>query len=200
MNEIVLRKVKVVDPGGPHHDSIVDILVRDGRDRKDRRTHCRRAKAREVKIDGGTCQSGLGGSARALPRSRRRVEGKASPTAWMPPPPVASPPWPCCPAPNPLPTTARASATCCASRRPSRATAAAGRHHQGLKGEQLAELHDQQQAGAVGFSDDQHTIRNARLMLLALQYSAGLGAKGLPVMVFPNDPDLAAAARCTKAP
>ena len=39
---------------------------------------------------------------------------------------------------------------------------------QGLKGEQLAELHDQQQAGAVGFSDDQHTIRNARLMLLAL--------------------------------
>jgi predicted amidohydrolase len=33
MNEIVLRKVKVVDPGGPHHDSIVDILIRDGRDR-----------------------------------------------------------------------------------------------------------------------------------------------------------------------
>ncbi|MBK9628212.1 MAG: hypothetical protein IPO56_11070 [Flavobacteriales bacterium] len=31
MNEIVLRKVKVVDPGGPHHDSIVDILIRDGR-------------------------------------------------------------------------------------------------------------------------------------------------------------------------
>ncbi len=46
------------------------------------------------------------------------------------------------------------------------------------KGEQLAELHDLQQAGAVGFSDDQHTMRNARLMLLALQYSAGLGSQG----------------------
>ncbi|MFZ1694835.1 MAG: hypothetical protein WAT74_16675, partial [Flavobacteriales bacterium] len=30
MNEIVLRKMTVVDPGGPHHDSIVDILIRDG--------------------------------------------------------------------------------------------------------------------------------------------------------------------------
>lgn len=40
----------------------------------------------------------------------------------------------------------------------------------GLKGEQLAELYDLQQAGAVAFSDDQHPVRNSRLMLLALQY------------------------------
>ncbi len=59
-----------------------------------------------------------------------------------------------------------------------------------LKGQQLAELHDQRQAGAVAFTDDQHSVRNTRLMLLALQYTAGLPNAGPPVMVFPNDPDL----------
>ena len=62
----------------------------------------------------------------------------------------------------------------------------------GTKGEQLAELHDMQLAGAVGFSDDQHTVRNTRLMMLALQYVRGLPGASLPVMVFPNDPDLCA--------
>ncbi|MBK7296318.1 MAG: hypothetical protein IPI91_06495 [Flavobacteriales bacterium] len=45
---------------------------------------------------------------------------------------------------------------------------------QGLKGEQLAELHDLRTAGAVAYCDDQHTVRNSRLMLLALQYANGL--------------------------
>jgi len=61
-----------------------------------------------------------------------------------------------------------------------------------LKGQQLAELHDQREAGAVAFSDDQHTVRNSRLMLLALQYVRGLAGSGAPVMVFPSDPDLSA--------
>ncbi|MBK6884094.1 MAG: hypothetical protein IPH05_14355 [Flavobacteriales bacterium] len=74
-----------------------------------------------------------------------------------------------------------------------------GRHNQGLKGEQLAELHDQQQAGAVGFSDDQHTIRNARLMLLALQYAAGLRNRA-PVMGPERPGPARATGRCTKAP
>jgi dihydroorotase len=71
---------------------------------------------------------------------------------------------------------------------------------QGLKGQQLAELYDQHQAGAVAFSDDQHTVRNSRLMLLALLYSAGLSTKGIPVMVFPNDPDLAKGGQMHEGP
>ncbi|MFN3874392.1 MAG: dihydroorotase, partial [Flavobacteriales bacterium] len=30
MSELILRRVKVVDPGGPHHDGELDILVRGG--------------------------------------------------------------------------------------------------------------------------------------------------------------------------
>lgn len=59
----------------------------------------------------------------------------------------------------------------------------------GLKGQQLAELHDQREAGAVAFSDDQHSIRNSRLMLLACNTAPACSLVDL-VMVFPNDPDL----------
>ena len=61
----------------------------------------------------------------------------------------------------------------------------------GLQGKQLAELHDQHLAGAVAFSDDQHAVRNTRLMLVALHYCAGLRTAAPPVMVYPLDPDLA---------
>ena len=61
---------------------------------------------------------------------------------------------------------------------------------QGLMGEQLAELHDLRTAGAAAFCDDQHTVRNSRLMLLALQYANGLPGTKPPIMVFPNDPAL----------
>jgi dihydroorotase len=190
MNEIVLRKVKVVDPGGPHHDSIVDILIRDGRIEKIGERIVR-GDTPVVKIDGAHASPGWV-DLRAHFRDPGE-EWKAGIT-------------------NGLDAAAAGGFTAVAvlpSTKPVTDDRAGigyllrqaeghpvqllplGAITQGLKGEQLAELHDQQQAGAVGFSDDQHTIRNARLMLLALQYAAGLGAKGLPVMVFPNDPDLA---------
>lgn len=59
----------------------------------------------------------------------------------------------------------------------------------GLKGEQLAELYDMQQAGAVAFTDDQHPVRNARLMLLALQYCSNFDGT---VISFAHDADLGA--------
>ncbi|MEO8067320.1 MAG: dihydroorotase [Flavobacteriales bacterium] len=59
----------------------------------------------------------------------------------------------------------------------------------GLKGEQLAELYDMQQAGAVAFTDDQHAVRNTRLMLLALQYCRNFDGT---VISFANDADLGA--------
>lgn len=57
----------------------------------------------------------------------------------------------------------------------------------GGKGQQLAELYDMQQAGAVGFTDDLSPVHNSRLMLLALQYARNFG--GL-VMAMPQDPDV----------
>ena len=59
----------------------------------------------------------------------------------------------------------------------------------GCKGEQLAEAYDLVRAGAVALSDDQHPVRNARLMLLALQYALNFNGR---VMSFPLDPDLVA--------
>ena len=59
----------------------------------------------------------------------------------------------------------------------------------GGQGQQLAELYDMHQAGAVGFTDDLRPVHNARLMLLALQYAQNFN--GL-VMAMPQDPDLTA--------
>lgn len=67
----------------------------------------------------------------------------------------------------------------------------------GLKGEQLAELYDLQQAGAVAFSDDQQPVRNSRLMLLALQYCRNFN--GL-VMSFAADHHLSAGTMMHEGP
>ncbi|MCB0795861.1 MAG: dihydroorotase [Flavobacteriales bacterium] len=67
----------------------------------------------------------------------------------------------------------------------------------GLQGEQMAELYDLKEAGAVAFSDDQAPLRNSRLLLLALQYA---GPSGAPVIVFPNDPELAANGQMHEGP
>jgi dihydroorotase len=31
MNHLLLRQVRVIDPGGPHHDEEVDVLVKNGK-------------------------------------------------------------------------------------------------------------------------------------------------------------------------
>ncbi|MBK6410937.1 MAG: hypothetical protein IPF78_14830 [Flavobacteriales bacterium] len=59
----------------------------------------------------------------------------------------------------------------------------------GLKGEQLAELYDMHEAGAVAFTDDLSPARNTRLMLLALQYVKNFDGR---VMAFAQDADLSA--------
>ncbi len=57
----------------------------------------------------------------------------------------------------------------------------------GRKGQELAEMADLAQAGAVGFSDDGDPVASARLMRHALEYALPLG---LPVMDHPQDPSL----------
>lgn len=198
MNEIIpasmggtfcLRKVTVVDAGGPHHDSTVDILVRNGVIAKvgERITN---KEAREVKLDGVHASPGW-----VDLRAHFRDPGEEWKQGIT----------------NGLDAAAAGGFTAVAvlpstepviddrsgigyllqqaKDHPVRLLPI-GALTKGLKGQQLAELHDQHLSGAVAFSDDQHSVRNTRLMLLALQYSAGLKAKSIPVMVFPNDPDL----------
>lgn len=57
----------------------------------------------------------------------------------------------------------------------------------GLKGEELAELADMAESGAVAFSDDGKPVMNAELMRLALQYSQMLGR---PVIAHEEDRNL----------
>ncbi|MCC6541095.1 MAG: dihydroorotase [Flavobacteriales bacterium] len=187
MNELILRNVTVVDPGGPHHDTTVDILVRDGRIMKvgervvakgtpvvertglyaspgwvDLRAHFRDpGEEWKAGITNGLDAAAAGGftAVAVLPSTRPTTDDRAGIGYLL--------------------KKAQGHAV---------RLLPIGALTQDLKGEQLAELYDQQQAGAVAFSDDQRSVRNGRLMMLALQYSGGLG--DAPVMVHPNDPDL----------
>lgn len=190
MNELLLRRVKVVDPGGPHHEEELDILVQDGRvARVGQRLP--KGSARVVERDGLHVSAGW-----VDLRAHFREPGQE----WKQG--IA----------NGLDAAAAGGFTAVAvlpSTDPvvddhgsvghllRKAEGHAvrllpiGGLTKGLQGKQLAELHDQHLAGSVAFSDDQHAVRNTRLMLVALQYCAGLGTAAPPVMVYPLDPDLA---------
>jgi len=191
MNDLLLRHVKVTDPGGPHHDGVVDILISNGRIVKVGQ-RVAKGEATEVRRDGlhvspgwvdlrahfrepgqewkqgvanGLDAAAAGGftAVCVLPSTDPPVDGRGGVEHLLH-----------------------------RSRGHAVRLMPIGAITKGLKGQQLAELHDQRQAGAVAFSDDQHTVRNSRLMLLALQYVRGLPGSGAPVMVFPSDPDLSA--------
>jgi dihydroorotase len=189
MNNLLLRHVKVVDPGGPHHDTEVDILVQDGRITKVGE-RIAKGDATEVRREGLHASPGW-----VDLRAHFREPGEEWKQGIR----------------NGLDAAARGGFTSVAvlpSTTPavddhggvahllSRAEGhlvqllPIGGLTKGLKGQQLAELHDQRLAGAVAFSDDQHSVRNTRLMLLALQYTSGLPGATPPVMIFPQDPDL----------
>lgn len=59
----------------------------------------------------------------------------------------------------------------------------------GLKGEQLAELYDMHQSGAVAFTDDKSPVKNSKLMLTALLYAKNFGSR---IISFAHDAHIAA--------
>jgi dihydroorotase len=65
----------------------------------------------------------------------------------------------------------------------------------GCLGEALAEIGLLKEAGAVGFTDGQRAIGNARLMRSALSYARGFGAR---IIQHPEDPMLAAGGAATE--
>ncbi|MEZ4806935.1 MAG: dihydroorotase [Flavobacteriales bacterium] len=188
MKDIILRRVKVVDPGGPHHDAETDILIRNGRIHQ---VGMRIAKegAQEVRISGAHVSPGWV-DLRAHFRDpgeewkqglRNGLDAAAAGGFTA----VAL-----------LPTTtpvmdSRAVVNDLLGRAAGHAVRVLplGALTQGAKGQQLAELHELRSAGAVAFTDDQGAIRNSRLMLLALQYTNGSPGGPVPIMIFPSDPD-----------
>lgn len=197
MNETLLRNVKVVDPTGPHHDTTVDILIRNGVIAKVA-ARISAKDARAVNYEGAHASPGWvdlrahfrepgeewkAGLANGLGAA---AAGGFTAVAVLP-------------STKPV-TDDRAGIGYLLQRAQGHPVQLLpiGALTQGLKGEQLAELYDQQQAGAVAFGDDQRTIRNSRLMMLALQYSSGVGAA--PVMVYPNDPDLSRGGQMHEGP
>ncbi len=65
----------------------------------------------------------------------------------------------------------------------------------GCRGEELAEIGLLGEAGAVGFTDGQRAIGNARLMRLALSYARGFGYR---IIQHPEDPALAEGGAATE--
>lgn len=190
MNEIILRHVKVVDPGGAHHDAEVDIHVRDGiifriggrlpkgpRELRIPGLHVSpgwvdlradfRDPGEEWKqgITNGLDAAACGGftAVCVMPGTEPVIDGRAG-VEYMQRKAAGH-------AVRLLPT---------------------GTLTKGMLGQQLAELHDMRQAGAVAFTDDLRPLRNTRLMLLALQYVHGLPNGVPPVMAIASDPDLSA--------
>ena len=196
MKDLLLRNVHVVDPGGPHHDGTVDILVERGRIA---RVGARvpKGEAREVKVDGLHVSPGwvdIGAHFRDPGEEYKEglrngldaaAAGGFTAVATLPSttPPVD--------ARTGVEYQLRAAEGHAVRLLP------LGALTRGLKGQQLADLYDMQRSGAVAFTDDQQPVRNTRLMLLALQYA--LNFKGT-VMAFPADPDLSALGQMHEGP
>jgi dihydroorotase len=189
MNDLLLRQVKVIDPGGPHNNEVVDVLVRNGNIHKIGE-RISKGEATELKADGvhvsigwmdlrahfrdpgqewkqgllnGLDAAAAGGftSVAVLPTTDPVVDDRSG-VGYLLRRAAGHPV-------QVLPIGALTKST---------------------KGQQLAEIHDLRLAGAVAFSDDQQAVRNSRLMLLALQYTSALPGNIAPIMVFPQDPDL----------
>jgi dihydroorotase len=67
----------------------------------------------------------------------------------------------------------------------------------GREGKDLAELYDMQLSGAKAFTDDQHPVRNADVLLRALRYCKDFGAR---VMVLAEDKDIAGKGQMNEGP
>lgn len=188
MSALQLEQVHVVDPGGPSHGSVVDILIEGGRITRigarlpkgkakrigapglhvspgwvDMGAHFREP-GEEYKegVENGLNEAARGGytAVCVLPSTHPVVDSRAQVEYLL-----------------------------------RRATGHAVRLlplaaiSQGLEGRQLAELHDMHRAGAVGFTDDLRTRGSVRLLLLALQYVSPF--QGL-VLAHADEADLSA--------
>ncbi len=188
MNALLLRQVTVIDPGGPHHDETVDVLIEGGKiTRTGRRLP--KGEAPELRMEGLHLSPGWVES-RAHFRDpgeeykqgiRNGLDAAAAGGFTR----VAV-------LPSTTPATdSRAGVEYLLRKAAGHAVRVLplGALTRGLSGQQLAEHFDMREAGAIAFCDDQHPVRNTRLMLLALQYALNFDGR---VISFPLDHDLGA--------
>ncbi|MGB3869466.1 MAG: dihydroorotase [Flavobacteriales bacterium] len=188
MKDLLLRQVKVLDPGGPLHNTVTDLQMENGRLVK-AGVKLPKGKGEEIAMEGLHASPGW-----VDLRAHFRDPGEEYKEGLL----------------NGLDTAAAGGFTAVAvlpSTNPPVDQRAAveyllrkGQGHavrvlplgaitKGLKGEQLAEHFDMSDAGAVAFTDDLAPSRNARVMLLALQYVMNFDGR---VMAHAQDVDLAA--------
>lgn len=187
MKDVLLRQVTVLDPGGPLHNQTVDLRITDGRLVK-AGAKLPKGDSELIAVDGLHASPGW-----VDLRAHFRDPGEEYKEGLV----------------NGLDAAAAGGFTAVAvlpSTQPAVDQGASveyllrkGQGHavrvlplgaltKGNKGEQLAELYDMHQAGAVAFTDDLAPARNTRLMLLALQYAQNFDGR---VMAMAQDADLA---------
>ncbi|MBL0126637.1 MAG: dihydroorotase [Flavobacteriales bacterium] len=199
MSDVILRQVHVTDPGGPHHDEVVDIHISKGRVARIGKRLAKSA-GKEVVIKGLHASPGwVDLRAHFRDPGEEWKQGIANGLDAA----AAGGFTTVCVLPSTTPAMDGRGGIEYVLRRAADHPVTLlpiGAITKELAGKQLAELHDMRQAGAVAFSDDQHVVRNSRLMMLALQYVQGLPGASTPVMSFPQDPDLAAKAMMHEGP
>ena len=196
MNDLLLRQVTVVDPGGPHHDEETDVLIIRGHITKVGK-RLPKSGVVELRIEGLHVSPGW-----VETRAHFRDPGEEYKQGLINGLDAAAAGG--FTAVAVLPSTepvidARSGVEYLLRRSHGHAVRALplGALTKGLKGEQLAEMHDLHQAGAVAFCDDQHPVRNTRLMLLALQYAMNFDGR---VITFAHDADLTAHGQMHEGP
>ncbi|HEX2615947.1 MAG TPA: dihydroorotase, partial [Flavobacteriales bacterium] len=196
MKDLLLRQVTIVDPGGPHHEEQLDVLVRNGAIAQVGK-RVSKGDAEEVRIEGLHVSPGW-----VETRAHFRDPGEEYKQGLLNGLDAAAAGG--FTAVALLPSTApvvdqRASVEYLLRKGQGHAVRVLplGALTKGLKGEQLAEHFDMHAAGAVAFCDDQRPVRNTRLMLLALQYALNFNGR---VITFAQDPDLLAHAQMHEGP
>lgn len=186
MTDLLLRHATVIDPGGPHHDEEVDVLISKGRIAKVGK-RLSRERGEELRMEGLHLSPGwVESQAHFRDPGEEYKQGitngldaaAAGGFTRVAVLPSTQPPTDSSSGVQYLLRSAQGHAVRALS---------IGALTKGLKGEQLAEHFDMKRTGAVAFSDDQQAVHNARLMLLALQYALNFNGR---VIAFPQHPDL----------
>lgn len=188
MNELLIRNARILDPGGAHHEDDPDILVRDGRIARIGKRIPKDGMP-ELRLDGLHLSPGW-----VETRAHFRDPGeeyKQGISNGLDAAAAGGFTTVCL-----LPSTTPVIDQRAGVEYPQRAAEGhavqllpMGAMTKGLQGEQLAEMFDMRQSGAVAFCDDQRATRNARIMLLALQYALNFDGT---IVAYPQDNDLAA--------
>jgi dihydroorotase len=186
MSALLLKQARVIDPGGPYHNKVVDILINKGRIEK---IGARIPAGKERVVESDNLHVSLGWYDTSAHFREPGNEQKETIRSGLDAAAAGG-----FTAVNALPSTDPFTDSNSAvefmlntAKGHSVQLYPLGALSKGGNGEQLAELFDMHKSGAIGFTDD-GSIPNTRLVMLALQYQKQFNST---VVVYPSDMDLA---------